>query len=142
MSSELCECGCGNPAPIAKQTSSYRGRVKGQPLRFINGHNRGNRSHGLSRSQEWYAYSGAKQRCSNKNNKDYSDYGGRGIKFLFKSFEQFINAVGRKPSPGLMLDRINNNGHYAPGNVRWATKSVSSKNRRFRKVQVSHKMEV
>jgi hypothetical protein len=35
----LCECGCGNPAPIAKRTRSGRGQIKGQPLRFINGHN-------------------------------------------------------------------------------------------------------
>lgn len=31
----LCECGCGNPTPIAKYTDSRRGWVKGQPLRFI-----------------------------------------------------------------------------------------------------------
>lgn len=36
---QLCECGCGLPAPIAKRTRSSRGQVKGLPLRFINGHN-------------------------------------------------------------------------------------------------------
>jgi hypothetical protein len=35
----LCECGCGEVVPIAKRTRSERGQVKGQPLRFINGHN-------------------------------------------------------------------------------------------------------
>jgi hypothetical protein len=35
----LCECGCGQPTPIAKRTKSSRGQVKGEPLRFINGHN-------------------------------------------------------------------------------------------------------
>jgi hypothetical protein len=35
----LCECGCGQPTPIAKRTRSLRGQVKGEPLRFINGHN-------------------------------------------------------------------------------------------------------
>lgn len=34
----LCECGCGQPAPIAKWTSKSKGHVKGQPVRFINGH--------------------------------------------------------------------------------------------------------
>lgn len=34
----LCECGCGQPAPIAKQTRSNRGFVAGQPQRFIRGH--------------------------------------------------------------------------------------------------------
>lgn len=38
-----CECGCGEVAPLAKRTRPYLGQVKGQPLRFINGH------HGASR---------------------------------------------------------------------------------------------
>ena len=36
---KLCECGCGNPAPIAKQTDTKHGRIKGAPTRFISGHN-------------------------------------------------------------------------------------------------------
>lgn len=39
MSQHLCECGCGLPTPIASRTRSSRGQVKGEPLRFINGHN-------------------------------------------------------------------------------------------------------
>ena len=35
---KLCECGCGNPAPMAKQSHPERGQVKGEPLRFIRGH--------------------------------------------------------------------------------------------------------
>jgi 5-methylcytosine-specific restriction endonuclease McrA len=34
----LCQCGCGRPAPIAKQTRDWLGHVKGQPIRFIRGH--------------------------------------------------------------------------------------------------------
>jgi len=36
---KLCECGCGEPAPIAKKTRQQRGQVEGQPIRFIHGHN-------------------------------------------------------------------------------------------------------
>lgn len=36
---KLCECGCGLPAPIAKRTHRQIGHVKGQPTRFIHGHN-------------------------------------------------------------------------------------------------------
>ena len=36
---KLCECGCGMETPIAKRTRSSRGQTKGEPLRFINGHN-------------------------------------------------------------------------------------------------------
>ena len=36
---KLCECGCGLPTPIAKRTRTGRNQKKGEPLRFINGHN-------------------------------------------------------------------------------------------------------
>jgi len=39
MTAKLCECGCGMPTPIATRTRTIRGQTKGEPLRFINGHN-------------------------------------------------------------------------------------------------------
>jgi hypothetical protein len=41
LAKALCQCGCGNPAPIATFTSPKHGRVKGEPCRFISGHNAG-----------------------------------------------------------------------------------------------------
>jgi hypothetical protein len=38
--SGLCQCGCGEPAPIAKRTNVYYGHVAGEPLRFLPGHQR------------------------------------------------------------------------------------------------------
>lgn len=38
MTASLCQCGCGEPAPIAQYTSTARGWVKGQPIRFIRFH--------------------------------------------------------------------------------------------------------
>lgn len=35
---KLCECGCGLPAPVAKQTDTRSGHIKGKPMRFILGH--------------------------------------------------------------------------------------------------------
>lgn len=35
----LCECGCGEPAPLAKTTNRRAGHIKGQPVRFVAGHN-------------------------------------------------------------------------------------------------------
>jgi hypothetical protein len=60
---------------------------------------------------------------------NYTNYGGRGIQFLFDSFEQFYAEIGPRPA-GLTLDRIHNDGHYEPGNVRWATRSEQNRNRR------------
>lgn len=34
----LCECGCGQPAPIAQRSNSKLGHIKGEPVRFIRGH--------------------------------------------------------------------------------------------------------
>ncbi len=34
----LCGCGCGEPAPIARQNDHRFGHIKGEPVRFINGH--------------------------------------------------------------------------------------------------------
>jgi hypothetical protein len=81
---------------------------------------------------EWVAYRGAKQRCLNPNHSRFADWGGRGIEFRFESYQQFLVCVGRRPGKGYMLDRIDNDGHYEPGNVRWVTARVSANNQRGR----------
>jgi hypothetical protein len=65
-------------------------------------------------------------------------YGGRGIRFHpgWEDFWQFvrdIEALGPRPSPRHSLDRIDNNGHYEPGNVQWATHTEQCRNRRSAK---------
>jgi hypothetical protein len=80
---------------------------------------------------EYQAFHAAKKRCQNKNAWNFKYYGKRGIKFLFKSFADFLKAVGRKPSSRYVLDRIDNDGHYEPGNVRWATHTQSVRNSRM-----------
>lgn len=71
-----------------------------------------------------------KQRCKNPKNSFYSSYGGRGIKVSqeFESFTEFFAHIGPRPV-GLTLDRIDNDGDYAPGNVRWATPQAQMLNR-------------
>jgi len=72
-------------------------------------------------SPEYKAYQAARQRCTNPNYPRFDDWGGRGIEFRFTSFEEFLAEVGLKPSPVLTLDRIENDGHYEHGNVKWST---------------------
>jgi hypothetical protein len=85
-------------------------------------------THGKSATSEYQSYTNAKQRCESPTNKKYKNYGGRGIKFLFSDFESFYDEVGDKPSKKHTLDRIDVDGHYAPGNVRWATPKEQGNN--------------
>lgn len=76
----------------------------------------------------------AKQRCENPKDHGYPNYGGRGIKFGFPSVEAaglyIIHKFGL-PDRSLQIDRINNNGDYAPGNIRMVPRSMNQANRRI-----------
>lgn len=71
-------------------------------------------------------------RCTNPNDNGYRLYGGRGIKVHpdFLDFEKFLAHVGERPSPAHTLDRIDVNGDYEPGNLRWADWTQQCNNRR------------
>lgn len=73
-------------------------------------------------------------RCYNKNDKRYNDWGGRGIKICDEwneDIESFIQwAVSNGYQPGLSIDRIDNNDDYCPDNCRWVTLSENNQNRR------------
>lgn len=92
-----------------------------------------NPTHGMSNTPEHDAWKGAKQRCFNPNRKGFSEYGGRGITMCAEwaaSFVAFYEHIGPRPGPDYSLDRIDVNGHYEPGNVRWATAREQMLNRR------------
>lgn len=76
-------------------------------------------------------------RCENPKHQAYKNYGGRGITVYgpWHDAATFIHDVlselGPRP-PGMTLDRIDNDGPYAPGKVRWATQAEQSRNQRTR----------
>ena len=88
--------------------------------------------HGLTGTPEYIAWTNAKQRVTNPDRRDWPNYGGRGIRMAeewLRSFVTFLAHVGPRPA-GLTLDRIDVDGHYEPGNVRWATRAQQTANRR------------
>ena len=73
------------------------------------------------------------QRCTNPNAPNWYLYGGRGITVCQRwrdSYTDFLADVGPRPGVDLSLDRIDNDGNYEPGNVRWATRSEQQRNKR------------
>jgi hypothetical protein len=114
-----CICDCGNVSYPAG-SDLRRGKATACGCQ--------NKTHGMTETPEYKAYCAAKTRCNNKNIAQYKDYGGRGIKFLFESFEQFFKELGPKPSKYHTVDRIKVDRHYEPGNVRWATRREQMNN--------------
>ena len=126
-----CLCDCGECCIIegnslrSRHTIScgcwHREVIKKQKL--IHGHARKNAA-----TPEYKIWCGITARCYNPKKRIYKYYGGRGIKMCRRwrhSFPNFlsdiISRIGLRPSQKYSLDRINNNGNYEPGNVRWAT---------------------
>jgi len=90
-------------------------------------------------NRQWYAahpgYScwvGMIQRCTNPKQPNWARYGGRGITVCAEwvaSYEAFMEHIGPRPGPDSSIDRIDNDGNYEPGNVRWATRSEQQRNK-------------
>lgn len=131
-----CKCRCGEETVVPSHTL-HSGRTKscGCLKRETAGNQ--SRTHGLSKYPEyaiaWHAF----ERCYDKKNRHYKNYGGRGIKCDFKNVEAMTNWLMKhlpKPSKGrMLLDRIDNNGNYRVGNLRWSTPAESGANTRTTK---------
>lgn len=120
----LVQCDCG-------KTTVIRGGnlLKGARSCGCN-HGCGGVTANRQRPSEHAAYHSAKARCNRITHREYARYGKRGIEFRFESFQEFYTELGKKPSPELTLERIDNNGHYEKGNVKWATPGEQNRNTR------------
>jgi hypothetical protein len=131
----LCKCDCGQ-SKIIYYSSVAQGLTKSCGcLRSELSGDRGRKqltTHGMTKSREFNSWRNMRDRCYNKHNKDYKNYGGRGITVCEEwnnSFEKFFSDMGKRPI-GKTLDRINNNGNYEPLNCKWSTHLDQIRNRR------------
>jgi hypothetical protein len=135
----LCQCDCGQEIEtistrlLSKKTIScgcfHKERIT---------------THGMSRTNTYRIWIKMKQRCLNPNIEPdiWANYGGRGIKICDRwlKFENFLADMGERPSKEHSIDRIDNDGHYEPGNCRWATITQQLRNtRRNRFIKINGK---
>jgi hypothetical protein len=130
-----CKCSCGNEK-IIQGSMLKSGNTKSC------GHlklKHGEASSG-KHTREYRCWEGIRQRCHNPNNKDYKNYGARGIRECdrWQSFENFLEDIlrdiGRCP-PGYTIERVDNNRGYEPGNCKWETRANQNKNKRMENIK-------
>lgn len=90
--------------------------------------------HSMSHRPEYHVWAAMVQRCTNKNNSSYKNYGERGISVCksWLNFDAFINDMGARPTPDHTIERVNNDKGYSKDNCVWATRDEQAINTRVR----------
>lgn len=131
----ICECDCGRQVSV-RNCNLPRTKSCGCWRKERLSHAKPATKHGSSNKGLYYTWQAMKQRCFQPNHIHFEDYGGRGITVCrewmddFSAFSNYVTQLPHCGEPGRTMDRINNDGNYEPGNVRWATWEEQAINRR------------
>lgn len=133
----LCECACGVIRWVYKAAlTSGRSKSCGCLKREVASRLR--RIHGRSYTPEYTVWQGMINRCHRPLHPAFRNYGARGISVCDEwrnEFARFFAHIGPRPSNKHSVDRIDNDGNYEPGNVRWATATQQAQNKHRRAIQ-------
>lgn len=128
-----CECGTFVTRQSAALSKSVKNSQSGGLCRrcvceLISKHRR---THGMSNTPIYNVWHSMRLRCDLPTYPAYPRYGGRGIKYCerWETFQNFYDDMSPTYQPGLVLDRIDNNGNYSPENCRWTTYKENCRNR-------------
>lgn len=128
-----CSCECGNTKVVnsnelrkgdTKSCGCYNSKKSSERLT----------THGFSKEKLYKVYCSMKERCENKNNKSYKNYGEKGIRVCKQWKSDYVLfrdwAIENGYKPGLTIERINNYKNYDPDNCKFVTRYEQAQNKR------------